>query len=236
MKLSSALALALALVTSLTGSLVACGKTADPAPASPTTPAASTTTVAAPQGATPAAAPKVAIGSEAPDFSLRDLDNNEVKLSSFRGKIVVLEWFNPECPFVKLAHEKRKLGAQAAREKKAGVVWLAVNSGAPGKQGAGKEASAAGKARFGIDYPVLLDESGAVGKSYGAARTPHMFVIDAQGKLAYAGALDDTKGGDVDGGEKVVNHVEAALTAVREGKPAPTPSTAPWGCGVKYGS
>ena len=102
------------------------------------------------------------VGAAAPDFTLKDLDGKTVKLADLKGKVVVLEWFNPECPFVKASHTKGSLVGTAKRAAGKGVVWLAINSGAPGKQGAGADKSKAGKATFGMDHPVLLDETGAV--------------------------------------------------------------------------
>lgn len=178
------------------------------------------------------------LGKPAPDFTLADLDGNKVSLSSFRGKTVVLEWFNPECPFVKAAHESRSLKGMGKRISEANkdVVWLAINSGAPGKQGAGADVNKSAKSRFGITYPVLLDESGEVGKAYGATRTPHMFVIDKDGVLVYRGAIDSSKGGEPEPGDKVTNYVDAALADLAAGKAVATPETEAFGCSVKYAS
>jgi peroxiredoxin len=175
------------------------------------------------------------LGKPAPDFELEGLDGKRVKLSSLRGKIVVLEWFNPGCPFVQIAHGKGgSLETMAKRETQNGVAWLAINSGAPGKQGAGKAVNESAQKSWQLDHPILLDEEGTVGKTYGATNTPHMFVIDASGTLVYAGAIDDTRGGELDPGETKVNYVEQALSAVRAGKPVATAQTKAWGCGVKY--
>lgn len=179
------------------------------------------------------------LGAPAPDFALKDLDGKEVKLSSLKGKTVVLEWFNPECPFVKAAHTKGALVDFAKRAtKKPNVVWLAINSGAPGKQGAGAEKSRAGAKAFALEHPVLLDESGQVGKAYGATNTPHLFVIDAKGVLVYRGAIDnspDGEGGSPQGG-KLINYVEAALDDLAAGRAVKAPDTKAYGCSVKYGS
>jgi peroxiredoxin len=178
------------------------------------------------------------LGAAAPDFSLKDLDGKTVKLSELKGKVVVLEWFNPECPFVKASHTKGSLVGTAKKEAAKGVVWLAVNSAAPGKQGYGPEKSKAGLKTFGLDHAVLLDETGQVGKSYGATNTPHMFVIDKTGKLVYRGAIDnspDGEGGSPQGG-KLINYVDQAIEDVLAGKPVRTPDTKAYGCSVKYGS
>ena len=177
------------------------------------------------------------VGSSAPDFSLKDLQGKTVSLSQFKGKTVVLEWFNPDCPFVKASHTKGSLVDTAKQQSSKGVVWLAINSNASGKQGSGVEKNRDGAKTFGMEYPVLLDETGKVGKSYGATNTPHIFVIDSTGKLAYAGAIDnspDGEGGSPQGGT-LVNYANAALEDLRAGRPVKTPTTKAYGCGVKYG-
>lgn len=187
--------------------------------------------------ATPSAGDAVKIGDPAPDFELTDLDGNKVRLSQFKGKVVVLEWFNPECPFVILAHGRTlSLKEKAAEYAKKGVIWLAVNSNGPGKQGNGKEANIKGRARLGMNYPVLLDPKGTVGKQYGALRTPHMFVIDKTFTVVYSGAVDNTRGGDPEDAEPkpAKNYIDAALAAVLAGKKPVDTKTEPWGCSVKY--
>lgn len=198
--------------------------------------AATTAKAESPKAPETAAFTAAELGKPAPNFKLKDLDGNTVELSQLKGKIVVLEWFNPGCPFVKANHSKGSLKGMAARFADKGIVWLAVNSGAPGKQGHGVEANKQGKESFGMTYPILLDESGEVGKTYGARTTPHMYVINAQGVLVYRGAIDNTKGGEPEPGEKIVNHVEAALGEVVAGKPVSTAETESYGCSVKYAS
>jgi peroxiredoxin len=179
-----------------------------------------------------------ALGATAPDFKLPDLDGNQVSLSSFRGKTVVLEWFNPGCPFVKASHSKGSLKDAAARHAANGVVWLAINSGAPGKQGAGREANVEGRERFGLKHPILLDESGSVGRAYGAAHTPHMFIVNPEGKLVYRGAIDNSPDGEGESPKSgsLVNHVDVALSELTQGKPISVAETEAYGCSVKYGS
>jgi peroxiredoxin len=135
--------------------------------------------------------PTATLGDPAPAFSLPDLDGKTVSLADFAGKIVVIEWFNPDCPFVKYAHGEGPLATLAAEQSKAGIVWLAINSGAPGKQGTGVERNREAASEWKLEHAILLDEDGKVGHAYGATSTPHMFVIDAAGKLVYAGGLDN---------------------------------------------
>ena len=177
------------------------------------------------------------LGKAAPDFELTDLSGRKVRLSDFKGKIVVLEWFNPGCPFVNLAHNRSlSLKGKAKQYRAKGVVWLAVNSNGPGKQGYGKAANRDGKQRFKMDYPVLLDPKGEVGRAYGAQRTPHMFVIDPTGKLVYDGAVDNTRGGDPEDADPppAENYVDAVLSALLNKDIPVIHKTEPWGCSVKY--
>jgi len=211
---------------------------AAPAQSSDETTADNAGTAAASVANSPAAAKTTAtIGQPAPDFALPALGGGTVRLSEHRGKVVVLEWFNPDCPFVRQAHaRKEQLQGLAERHQKDGVVWLAINSGAPGKQGHGVKANQQGKQRHAMAHPILLDESGAVGRLYGAKRTPHLYVIDASGKLVYGGALDNTKGGDLEDAEPTfVNYVATALADISAGRAVATPQTEPYGCSVKYG-
>jgi len=186
----------------------------------------------------PPAAAKATLGKPAPDFTLKDLAGKEVKLSTFKGKTIVLEWFNPGCPFVKKSHTVGSLVGTAKKQVKAGVVWLAINSAAPGKQGNEPAMNSDAAKTWSLEHPILRDESGVVGKAYGATNTPHMFVIDKKGVLVYAGAIDnspDGEGKSAEGG-KLVNHVDAALEDVAAGKAVRTPATKAYGCSVKYGS
>jgi glutathione peroxidase-family protein len=179
--------------------------------------------------------PAAKVGQPAPDFALKDLNGKEVKLSSFAGKTVVIEWFNPGCPFVVYAHGEGPLKDMAKNTTGSGnVVWFAINSSAPGKQGHGVELNQQATASWGMTHQVLLDESGTVGKRYGATTTPNMFVVDGKGTLVYAGALDNAPLGKAEG--PPVNYVRAAIEDVGAGRPVKTPTTKPYGCGVKYGS
>jgi peroxiredoxin len=178
------------------------------------------------------------VGKPAPDFTLTDLDGKQVSLSSFKGKTVVLEWFNPGCPYVKKAHTVGSLVSAAKTHAATGTVWLAINSNAAGKQGHDPANNKQAAKDWGLAHPILRDPDGKVGKAYGATNTPHMFVIDAGGKVAYAGAIDNSPDGEgkSPAGGKLVNYVDAALEALAAKRKIATPSTKAYGCSVKYGS
>lgn len=235
--------IALALPVLLACSSVIACSTQEPAPSAPTTatPDSPNTDEAKANGSSPnkpaAVSGKAELGQPAPDFELTGLDGAKAKLSDFKGKVVVIEWFNPDCPYVKQAHRKGSLKgfAKNVKDKYGDVVWLAVNSGAEGKQGHGDDTNRAGKEKFGIDYPILYDATGDVGRAYGATNTPHMYVIDKTGKLVYAGALDNTRSGDPEDAEpELINYVANALEDVAAGREVKTPKTEAWGCSVKY--
>lgn len=174
------------------------------------------------------------VGKKAPGFTLVDIDGKTHSLSDYAGKVVVLEWFNPDCPFVKKHHQVYKSMHEtfhAASDQ--GVVWLAVNSAAPGKQGYGKEYNDEARKNYGIEYPILMDEEGTVGKAYGARTTPHMFVIAADGTLVYQGAIDDNSSPDKLG---ETNYVLSTLQAIKAGTAVANANTKSYGCSVKYAS
>ena len=175
-------------------------------------------------------------GQAAPDFSLKDAQGRPHALSKLKGQVVVLEWVNPECPFVKKHYGSQNMQKLQKAYGAKGVTWLLVNSSAPGKQGhltttSGpafvKDSGAAAAA-------LLFDHDGQVGRLYGAKTTPHMYVIDRAGKLAYAGAIDDKPSTDPDDIPGARNYVSDALDAVLQDKAVATASTAPYGCSVKY--
>jgi peroxiredoxin len=170
------------------------------------------------------------IGKAAPDFSLQDQNGKTVKLSDYKGKIVVLEWFNQGCPYVVRHYKAKTMTSTADKYKGQDVVWLAINTTA-GKSAEDNKTSAEA---WSISYPILSDTSSAVAQQYGAKTTPHMFVIDKEGKLIYNGAIDDDSSADGTKGDKATNYVAKALDEVLAGKPVSTPETKPYGCGVKY--
>lgn len=183
-----------------------------------------------------AAAAAAEVGKPAPDFVLTDLDGKVHRLSEHRGQVVVLEWFNPGCPYVVNAHTRGSLVDAGSRAAAAGVVWLAVNSAAPGKQGSGAEVNREAARRWSVAYPILLDETGATGKAYGATNTPHLFVIARDGTLVYKGAVDNSPDGERASpkGGTLVEYVPAALEDLQAGRPVRTPETKAYGCSVKY--
>ncbi len=178
---------------------------------------------------------EVVIGAPAPDFTLNDLNGTPVHLADLKGKVVVLEWFNPGCPYVVSAHQVGPLVDAASKWTERGVVWLAINSGFPGKQGTGAEANQSASARWSMPHSILLDESGATGRAYGAKTTPQMVVIDPEGNQVYNGALDNAPMGRIKG-DVHTNYLERVLEAVTQGQASPHKRTKPYGCSVKYGS
>jgi peroxiredoxin len=184
-----------------------------------------------------------ALGKPAPDFTLTDTDGKTVTLSKLRGKTVVLEWFNPDCPFIKYAHSEGPLKTFPKRVSNDKLVWLTINSSAAGKQGAGLQRNRQAKAEYGIDNTLLLDESGIVGRTYGAEKTPHMFVIDPNGVLVYRGGLDNAPVGKVDNDRPrlpetkagtLEPYVEVALADMAKKRALRLADTPAYGCGVKY--
>jgi hypothetical protein len=176
------------------------------------------------------------IGKPAPEFKLKNVKGEEVALASFKGKVVVLEWNNFECPFVKKHYGSGNMQKLQETYTGKGVVWLTINSSAAGKQGHLEAATAAEKvAQQGVKSTAyLLDGDGTAGKAYGAKVTPHMFVIGKDGVLVYDGAIDSIKSPKPEDIDKAENHVVKAVDAALEGKPVETAKTEPYGCGVKY--
>ncbi|MBC2605847.1 thioredoxin family protein [Pelagicoccus albus] len=176
------------------------------------------------------------VGASAPAFSLVDTQGNEHSLSDFEGKVVVLEWTNFGCPFVKKHYNSGNM--QGLQEHATGkdVVWLSICSSAPGKQGnmSSEEWSSALEEKGSKATAVLIDESGEVGRAYGAKATPHMFVIDESGTLVYDGAIDSIASASPSDIEKAENYVKSALASLFAGEPIETAKAKPYGCGIKY--
>jgi len=180
---------------------------------------------------------KVEVGQPAPDFTLTDINGQTHSLSDYKGKIVVLEWNNPDCPIVHKHYESGNIPSLQKTATAGGAVWLMINSGAPGKEGADytpdqikswlQKYSAAPTAYF-------YDHDGKVGHLYNAKTTPDMYVINADGILVYEGAIDSIRSADIADIAKATNYVKAALDAIKSGQPVPTPVSRPYGCSVKY--
>ncbi|MDX9857459.1 MAG: thioredoxin family protein [candidate division Zixibacteria bacterium] len=190
---------------------------------------------AAPQetSATPAVA---TIDQPAPAFTLTDTEGTVHSLSDFKGKYVVLEWINFDCPFVVKHYSSGNMQSLQKKYMESGVVWLTICSSAPGKQGyfEGEELASRMEAEEWMGTAYLADPTGAVGKAYGATNTPHMYVISPEGMLIYAGAIDDTPSTKTADIPTSANYVVAALDAVVAGQPVATKATAAYGCAVKY--
>ena len=185
------------------------------------------------------AAPKAfaaKVGEAAPDFSVIDSQGKIEKLSDFKGKYVVLEWHNPECPYVKKHYVDGNMQKLQKDWQGRGVAWLTVLSSAQGKEGFydAKAINAEMAKRSATPTAVLLDAKGEMGRRYGAKTTPHMFIVNPEGKLVYNGAIDDKPDTEAASLKGAQNYVSLALEESMSGKPVSRSSTAPYGCSVKY--
>ncbi|HET9854967.1 MAG TPA: thioredoxin family protein [Methylomirabilota bacterium] len=184
----------------------------------------------------PAWAATAKVGEPAPAFTVNASKGSPVSLSAYKGKIVVLEWTNHDCPYVRKHYDSGNMQGLQRDATGQGVVWLTVISSVEGTQGhvTPSQADELTTSRKAAPTAVLLDTKGATGKAYGATNTPHMYVVDKAGILVYAGAIDDrptSRRADVQGAN---NYVRAALDAVAAGQPVKTPVTRAYGCTVKY--
>ncbi|MEA3189409.1 MAG: hypothetical protein QOD99_3239 [Chthoniobacter sp.] len=179
-------------------------------------------------------APK--IGEPAPGFTLTDIAGKPHSLSDYKGKYVVLEWHNPDCPFVRKHYDTGSMQKTQSEMRAKGAVWLAINSSAPGKEGnyAPEKLTQLLATKHSEPTAYLLDGDGKVGRAYEAKTTPHMFVINPEGKLIYAGGIDNKPTPDKADLEGATNYVKVALEESMAGKPVSTPTSRPYGCGVKY--
>ena len=176
------------------------------------------------------------VGQPAPDFTAPDLQGKPVRLSDYRGKFVVLEWTNPECPYVRRHYDS---GNMPELQKELGakdVIWLTVNSTnqSSSEFKTPQEMSKWMSQKGAAPKATLIDKDSKVGKLYDARTTPHMYIIDPQGKLIYAGAIDDKRWASVEQTKKANNHVRAALGEAMAGKQVSVAATSPYGCSVKY--
>ena len=175
------------------------------------------------------AADTAEVGKPAPAFTLKDETGKEHSLAQYQGKVVVLEWTNPGCPYVRRHYQAKTMQNTLKGFDAKKVVWLAVDSTSSNTP----DKSASWKKEQGFPYSVLQDQDGKVGKAYGAKTTPHMYIIDEKGVLRYAGAIDDDPRGK---NATPVNHVKTAVDAMMSGQPVPEATTDPYGCSVKYKS
>jgi peroxiredoxin len=179
-----------------------------------------------------------AVGQPAPDFTLKDAAGKTVRLADFRGKHVVLEWTNPGCPYVQKHYNSGNMPATQQDAVGKGVVWLSINSTEKGS-GDYLEPSklvAWKKERKAAPSAVLMDEEGTTGRAYGARTTPHMYIVDPQGKLVYAGGIDSIPSSNAADIPKATNYVKQALAESLAGKPVSAATTRPYGCSIKYKS
>lgn len=182
------------------------------------------------------AAPSV--GQPAPDFTLQDVSGKAVKLSDFRGKHVVLEWTNPGCPYVRKHYDSGNMPATQADAVARGVVWLSINSTEKSSFDYREPTKLVAwqNERKSRPTALLMDEEGTAGKAYGARTTPHMYMVDPQGKLVYAGGIDSIPSSNPDDIRKAVNYVRQGLNETLAGKPISAATTRPYGCSIKYKS
>ena len=178
------------------------------------------------------------VGQPAPDFAVRDATGQEVKLSQFRGKHVVIEWMNPGCPFVRKHYESGNMPATQKDAMAKGVIWLSIHSNDDESWLYTKPAKLLEWVRGQKASPtaLLIDGNGAVGKAYGARTTPHMFVVSPTGMVLYAGGIDSIASTDKDDIRTATNHVKQAVSEALAGRPVSVASTRPYGCAIKYKS
>jgi peroxiredoxin len=178
------------------------------------------------------------LGAPAPNFTLSDSNGRSVSLSDFKGKTIVLEWTNHECPYVRKHYGGQNMQALQKKWTARGVVWLTVISSHPGAQGFvhGLEANKLTDDRGAAPTAVLLDPRGGVGRSYGAQVTPHMYVITGDGALVYMGGIDDKPTSRLEDLKGAKNFVDAALSELVAGKPVSVKTSRPYGCSIKYSS
>ncbi len=176
------------------------------------------------------------VGEPAPGFEGVDTGGNVHRLADYRGKTVVLEWTNHDCPYVRKHYGAGNMQAQQREAAAQGVVWLSIISSAPGKQGhvSPEAAEELTRKRKAAPLAVILDSEGSIGRAYHARTTPHMFIIDATGVLVYMGGMDSISTASPDDIPQATQYVRAALQELAAGQPVSTPVTRPYGCSVKY--
>ena len=176
------------------------------------------------------------VGAPAPQFALESVSAGTVKLSQYRGKVVVLEWVNPECPYVRKHYGSANMQRLQKDTTAKGVIWISINSTRAGHAEYKKPAEMVAwmKQMKAAPSATLLDPQGEAGRAYGARTTPHMYIVDPKGVLVYAGAIDDKRSTDPEDVKTARNFVRAALDELLAGKSVTSASTSPYGCSVKY--
>lgn len=189
-------------------------------------------------GGIQSASAQVRVGNGAPAFSLTDSNGRAVSLADFKGKTVVLEWTNHECPYVRKHYGGNNMQALQKKWTAQGVVWLSVISSGPGQDGhvSAAQANKLTADRGAAPSAVLFDTAGTVGRAYGARTTPHMYVIGKDGALAYIGGIDDTPTARLEDLKTAKNFVDQALSEIAQGKPVSVTTSRAYGCSVKYSS
>jgi AhpC/TSA family len=179
-----------------------------------------------------------AVGQPAPEFTLKDASGRTVQLSDYRGKYVVLEWTNPGCPYVRKHYDSGNMAATQQDAASKGAVWLSVNSTERASYDYLEPAKLVAwqKDRKLQPTATLMDEEGLAGKAYGARTTPHMYIVDPQGKLVYAGGIDSIASSSPADIPRAVNYVKQGLAEATAGKPITNAATRPYGCSIKYKS
>jgi hypothetical protein len=179
-----------------------------------------------------------AVGQPAPEIVLKDAGGKTVKLSDYRGKHVVLEWTNPGCPYVRKHYDSGNMAATQQDAMGKGAVWLSINSTAKDSYDYLEPAKLAAwqKERKVQPTATLMDEDGIAGKAYGARTTPHMYIVDPAGRLAYAGGIDSIPSSNPEDIRKAVNYVRQGIAEATAGKPVSAATTRPYGCSIKYKS
>lgn len=178
----------------------------------------------------------VEVGKPAPDFKTKDISGAVQSISQYKDKIVVLEWTNPGCPFVRKHYDEGNMQGLQKYAAEKGVVWISINSSPEGKEGymTTEEAKSSVEKEKAVPASYILDAEGTIGKLYNAKTTPHMYVISSDGTLVYEGAIDDKASADPADIKTSKNYVKEAIDALLGGKPIATSQTRAYGCSVKY--
>ncbi|MFT7668943.1 MAG: peroxiredoxin [Planctomycetota bacterium] len=174
------------------------------------------------------------LGQQVPDFQLTSIDGTFVRLSDYIGQIVVLEWFNPECPFTEHAHTRGTLKDYPEAARAQGIVWIGIDSSSEEKMGGNPEIARASRDAWAIEFPILVDPLGEVGRRFDATTTPGVFLLDTKGVLVYAGAVDNMPFGKVPGGGEGQNYIKDAIEDLLADREVAVSHREPYGCRVKY--